>query len=146
MSKSFALAVAEANGAVEDALPFQMEGDDTQLYAYPPGEGQLVLLMGLTGNQNPVALASTVLDVFWELMTEDTARVLKRRLNDRSDPFGIQDVMHIIEWLIEEVTGRPTQSSSASTPSRTTSGRRSTATARQRASTRSTSPRAASAT
>ena len=147
MSKSFALAVAEANGLVEDALPFQMEGDDTQLYAYLPGEGQLVLLMGVAGQgQPPQEVAGTVLEIFWSLMEPDTARVLRRRLTDRADSFGIGDIMNIVEWLVEEAAARPTQSSSASTPSRTTSGQRSTGTARPRASTRSRSPRTASAT
>jgi hypothetical protein len=147
MSKSFALAVAEANGQVEDALPFQMEGDDTQLYAYLPGEGQLVLLMGIVGGgQDAQSTATTVLEIFWSLMEPDTARVLRRRLADRTDSFGVGDVMNIVEWLVEEAAARPTQSSSASTPSRTTSGQRSTASARPRASTRSRSPRTASAT
>jgi len=147
MSKSFALAAAEATGAVEDALPFQMEGSDDQLYAYLPGEGQLLLLLGLAGpGQSPQELAQTVLDVFWGLMEPETAGILRRRLNDRNDSFGVADVMNIVQWLIEEASARPTQSSFASTPSRTTSGQRSTATARQRASTRSRSPRPASAT
>ena len=146
MSKTFALAAAEATGLTEDALPFQMEGSDEQLYAYPPSEGQLVLLMGLIGDQEPQALAATVLDVFWQLLEPETATIVRRRLNDRSDSFGIANVMNIVQWLVEETAARPTQSSSASTPSRTTSGPRSTGTARKRASTRSTSPRTVSAT
>lgn len=147
MSKSFALAAEEANGTAEEALPFTMDGDDTQLYAYLPGEGQMVLLLGVASElSDPGASSAAVMDVFWELLSEDTRRHLRRRLLSRTDPFGLADIMNIIEWLVEESTARPTTPSSASTSSQETTGRRSTGTARQRASTRSTSPRTASAT
>jgi hypothetical protein len=146
MSKSFALAAAEATG-IEDALPFEMEGDDTQLYAYRPTEGQIALLLGATaGGARPEQMAGAFMELFWSLMEEETARVLRARLADRTDRFGLTDLMNIVEWLVEEASGFPTQQPPASTRSRATSGQRSTATARQRASTRSSSPRVASAT
>lgn len=147
MSKSFALAAEEANGTADDALEFQMEGDDTQLRAYLPSEGQMVLILGVASDLTDAGQASAaVMDVFWELLEEDTRRHLRRRLLSRTDPFGLGDIMNIIEWLVEESTARPTQQPSASTPSRGTTGRPSTGSARQRASTRSTSTRTASAT
>lgn len=147
MSKSFSLAVQEATGTADDRLDFTMEGDDTQLYAYLPSEGQMVLLIGVASDLTDVGVASAaVMDVFWELMETDTRRHLRRRLLVREDSFGLGDIMNIIEWLVGESTARPTTPPSASTPSRGTTGRRSTATARQRASTRSPSPRTASAT
>jgi hypothetical protein len=147
MSKSFSLAAEEATGTADDRLDFTMEGDDTQLYAYLPSEGQMVLLLGVASDLTDAGSASAaVLDVFWELLEEDTRRHLRRRLLSRTDQFGLGDIMNIIEWLVEEAAARPTTPSSASTPSRGTTGRRSTATSRQQASTRSTSPRTASAT
>lgn len=147
MTKSFALATAKATGkkAADDRLPFQMEGDDTQLYAYAPSEGQLVLLLGIT-EDGGLEAASEVMNVFWESLEEDTAEHLRARLRARTDPFGLMDVMNIIEWLVEEAAARPTTPPPASTPSRRQSGPPSTGTARQRASTRSTSRRTASAT
>lgn len=147
MTKSFQLAAAEAAGLTEDALPFEMEGHDDQLYAYLPTEGQLVLLMGAMSEfSGAEEQGMAVMDLFWSLMEPETATALRRRLRDRTDSFGLQDILNIIEWLVEESSARPTKSSSASTPSRSTSGQRSTAPARRQASTRSRSPRTASAT
>jgi hypothetical protein len=146
MSKSFNLSVAEANDDVEDAMPFQIEGDDTQLYAYPPTEGQLVLLVGAVGDAEPGQQAATVITVFWSLLEENTAAILRRRLGDRHDSFGLADIMNIIEWIVEETTARPTQSSLASLPSRATSGHLSTGGAPRKARARSTSHPIASTT
>lgn len=149
--KSFELAAAEAMG-IDDRLPFTMAGDETQLYAYPPSEGQMVLLLGLIdldATSDTAAAsqgAADVMGVFWELLEEETAVHLRHRLRSRTDAFGLQDIMNIIEWLVEEAGARPTTRSSDSTSSPGTTGSRSTATARQRASSRSTSRRTASAT
>jgi hypothetical protein len=149
MSKTFALSVAAANGddPVDEAMPFMLEGTDEQLYAYQPTEGQLVLLLGAmneysSGEQQ----AATVLDVFWGLLSEDTAATLKRRLRDRHDTLGLQDIMNIIEWIVEETSARPTKLSLASQPSRATSGHLSTGGAPRKRSTRSTSRPIASTT
>lgn len=152
MSKSFALAAAEAAGFdVDEKLPFQVEGDETQLYAYLPGEGQVVMLMGVAGldeydTPGIAAASAEVMNVFWELMDDQSRAHLRRRLRDRHDRFGLGDILNIIEWLVEEASARPTRSPSDSTPSPQANGRPSTGSVRQRASTRSPSPRTASAT
>jgi hypothetical protein len=147
MSKEFTLAVQEANGQVDETLPFTMQGDDTQLYAFVPTEGQMVLLVGAMNEYSSAdQQAAVVLDVFWSLLEDNTAKVIRGRLRDREDTFGLADVMNIIEWIVEESAARPTQSSLASTPSRATSGHLSTGGAPRRASTRSRSPRPVSAT
>lgn len=146
MSKEFALAVQETNGDVDEKLPFTMQGDDTQLYAYLPTEGQLALVVGAMGDMAPEQQAAQVMSTFWSLLDEQSAVVLRRRLADRHDSFGIADVLNIIEWIVEEAAARPTQSSLASTPSRATSGHLSTGGVPRKASTRSRSPRPVSAT
>lgn len=146
--KSFTLAASEANGAGNEALPFQLEGDDTQLYAYAPTQGQLVLLLDLAdATPETMALAANrVMSVFWECLDDDTEAHLRERLLERTDPFDLPDIQNIIEWLVEESTARPTTPPSGSTGSPGSTGQRSTARARQRASTRSPSRRTASAT
>jgi hypothetical protein len=147
MSKTFELAVKSANDDQDDRLPFQIEGSEEQLYAYRPTEGQLVLLMGVMSEfEKPEQQAATVLDVFWSLLDEDTVGVVRRRLRDRNDTFGLLDVMNIIEWIVEETAARPTQSSLASLPSRATSGHLSTGGVQRKRSTRSASRPIASTT
>lgn len=154
--KSFTLAATEAadSESPQDAerLPFQMEGDDAQLYAYRPQQGQLALLIDLqdisesTPTEEVAAAAGDVMGVFWELMDTDTRKHLRRRLRSRTDAFDIPDIMNIIEWLVEEAAARPTTPPSGSTRSPGPTGQRSTGRARQRASTRSPSARTGSAT
>jgi hypothetical protein len=150
MSKSFALSVAAANAEddVDDApMPFTIEGSEEQLFAYQPTEGQLVLLVGVMSDfESPQEQASTVLDVFWGLLQDDTAKALKRRLRDRHDTFGLADIMNIIEWIVEETSARPTRPSLASVPSRATNGHLSTGGVQRKARARSTSRPIASTT
>ena len=147
MTKSFGLAAREAVGDVDDRLPFNFEGTEEQLYAYLPQSGQLVLLLGaLNDYAADQERAAVVLDVFWSLLEEETANLLRRRLRDRQDSFGLADVMAIVQWIVEEAAARPTESSLASLPSRATSGHLSTGGAPRKASSRSRSPRPVSAT
>jgi hypothetical protein len=88
----------------------------------------------------------TIINFFFSLLGDEDQRALKRRLLDPTDPFSITDVSEITLSLVESVTGRPTQRPTASTPSRRSGGPKSTAGARSTASTRSRSPRTASAT
>jgi len=146
MSKTFELAVQAATDGEDERLPFKMQGSDEQLYAYKPSEGQIVLLMGLASDSTSAEAGATVLEVFWSLLDEDTTTVLRRRLIDRTDPFGLADIMNIIEWIVEETSARPTQSSLASLPSRATSGHLSTGGVPRKRSTRSASRPIASTT
>lgn len=151
MAKEFALAVQRdlESDEVEadERMPFTMADDDTQLYALPPTTGQLALLAGAMSEfADEGRVAASVMDMFWSLLDEDTGRHLRGRLRDRKDVFELEDVMNILEWVVEETTARPTKQPSDYLESRASSGRRSTAPARKRASTRSPSPRIVSAT
>lgn len=149
MSKNFTLA-AQAALEPEDErkLPFQMAGDDTQLYAYEPSEGQLLILLGAIGSdsRSDAERSAEVLEVFWSVLSDETSRHLRGRLMDRRDAFGLGDVVHIIEWIVEEAAAHPTQSSPASLPTRATSGHLSTGGAPRGRSTRSRSAPVASTT
>lgn len=147
MAKSFRLAAARSlDGEVVEKLDFTIDGTEETLYAYPPSEGQLVLLTAASGARQQQRQISEFMDVFWSLVDEDTENILRDRLSDPYDTFGVQDILNIIEWLSEEAAARPTQPSSGSTPSQRSDGTRSTAPARRRASTRSPSRQIGSAT
>jgi hypothetical protein len=148
MVKEFALALErELDPQDPEMLPFQMAGDEAQLFAYRPTEADVALAASaMSAYAEDGEKVVAVLDLFWQLMEEDTARHLRRRLRDRKDPFGVGDVMNILEWVIEEMTGRPTKPSSGSTALQPSTGARSTASSRPRASTRSRSRQTGSAT
>ncbi|MET0711941.1 MAG: hypothetical protein ABWZ30_05505 [Jiangellaceae bacterium] len=149
MSKNFELAAAGAVGDEDEApLPFTIADDETQLWAFRPTQGQMVLLLGAAGSStsDDSERAGQILDVFWELLDEDTARHLRGRLASRHDSFGMQDILNIMQWLAEEAAARPTRPSLASLPSRATSGRTSTGGVQRVRSTRSRSAPVASTT
>lgn len=146
MSKSFAVAVKRADEEPVEALAFNVEGTDQELYIRPPKEGQIALVMSVMGGYAEGSdQVATVINVFMNMLDEDSAGVIKRRLLDTDDDFDLEDVMEILQWAVEEAAARPTQSSPASTPSRRSSGRRSTAPVPVRGLTRSPSPSTASA-
>lgn len=148
MVKEFALALErELEDEPDELLPFQMQDDDTQLFALMPTEADIALVAGAMSQfAEDGEKAVAVLDLFWSLMDDATARHLRRRLRNRKDRFGVMDVMNVLEWIVEERTGRPTKPSSASTASQPSTGARSTANSRPKASTRSRSRQTASAT
>jgi hypothetical protein len=69
----------------------------------------------------------------------------RTRMFDRADPFGANEIAEIVQALIEEWSGDPTQESSDSTQSPPSTGASSTAPSRRKASTRSSSAQTASA-
>lgn len=125
----------------EEGWDFTVDGQ--VLHAYPPDPAQLAVLMASTGRHTQIhtQIAGTI-NFFVEVMDEASAGYLERRLLDRNDPFGLEEVTEIMEWMIEEWTGRPTQPPSVSTRSRRSGGPKSTP--RTTRSTSSSTPATAS--
>lgn len=148
MVKEFAIALErELDDEPDELMPFTMADDDTELFALKPTESDVALVAGaMSQYAEDGEKIVAILDLFWSLMDEATARHLRRRMRNRKDSFGPGDILNIMEWIVEETTGRPTKPSSVSTPSRPRTGDRLTATSRPKASTRSRSRQTDSAT
>jgi hypothetical protein len=143
MTKAFISAARQDEPDV--ALEFTL--DDETYRIYPPKDGQLALVMAsLSDYAEDGEGVSTFINTFFALLDEDSNHALRRRLMDRRDTFGVEQMMEILMWTVEEAADRPTKSSPASTASRTTSGGRSTAGVRRTGSTRSGSRSPVSAT
>lgn len=109
----------------DDGMEFAVDGE--VLHCYRPSDGQLAVLMAsVSRSQSTANQIAGIINFFVEVLDDDSHAYLVGRLLDRRDPFGLQEVQAIMEWMIEEWTGRPTSSPSASTPSRRSGGRRST--------------------
>lgn len=147
MTKAFALAAKSAVVDEVQAMDFTIDGTEETLYIYPPKNAQLALIMSsMSDDAEGTEGIATFMSTFFGLLDEDSRPIIRRRLKDRQDPFDIPDVMEIIKWVISEAAERPTQSSSASTPSRTPTGSPSRAGARRVVSASSTSAPAEPAT
>lgn len=123
-----------------DIITIGSKDDPKEIGIYPPSPSQLAVLMGAihgfgaSGSEQ----TATLINYFYALLREEDKEVVRGCLLDRSYPFEVEDIMAIFEGMAEEWSGRPTASSSASSGSRTSTGRKSTANTRKKASTRST--------
>ena len=123
--KEFITAATEAAELDEDCIEVPLDG---QIYkAYKPTDGQFAFVFATSGKfASTEEQAAGQINFFISLFDEDDQQVLGRRLLDRKDPFGMDMVGEILESLIEEWSGRPTQASSASSPSPKPTGQKST--------------------
>lgn len=124
-SKVFTTAARDSDYDDEPAdVEFRL--DDRELTAIFPGDGQVAMLMAETSrHQDLQTKVAGAIDFFQSCFPDDQAAHLRTRLLTKRDPFGIQDVQDIVEYLLEEWSGRPTRSPSGSTRSRSNGGQRS---------------------
>jgi hypothetical protein len=126
---------AHRAASVENPVPVEFELNGTTLVANPPSSGQLtVFLAGQAGD--PSESAKAMLELLWAVLGEDNYRWLEMEM--KAGTVDVETVQEIIEYLGEVWSARPTVTASALSPSRTSTGKPSTATARRKASTRST--------
>jgi hypothetical protein len=121
--KSFEVA-AKAKQA-DEGTPFDIEGH--KMLAYQPDEAQFAMLMAFVGRGSSDAdRVAGLINFLIAILDPKGADYLQRRLLDRDDDYGIEDVENLMEWLTEEWSGNPTRGQSASTPSPSTTGSSST--------------------
>ena len=111
--------------------------DGYEVTFMPCTEGQMAMLLGTDGVPIHEKIATAINFFFGVLKDARDVDHFKQRLWDRSDPFGPGDVSEIVQELIEEWSGNPTQSSSDSTGSQPSTGASSTGSTPDGASTRS---------
>lgn len=100
----------------EDEAPMVFKIDGQELHAYKPTDGQLALLLSAIGRHTNVQTRiAGVIDFFVNVMDEGSATYVTERLLSRTDPLEIEQVQEVMEWMVEEWTGRPTQPLSVST-------------------------------
>jgi hypothetical protein len=134
--KEFEVAAAPKTDAPEgtqfNVPDVKREGKEqtfTTITAYEPDEGQFAVLMATTGRgASDADRIAGFINFFVNILDERGADYLTGRLLTPTfrDPFGINEVEAIMDWLSSEWTGNPTRGSSGSTPSPLTDGPRST--------------------
>jgi hypothetical protein len=137
--REFVTAVSEEFSEVEADKGEVITLDGEELRYYRPAEGQYMVFMASTGRHSTTQdQIAAVTNFFVDLFDKESQAYLVGRLLDRDDPFGIETINKIMDAMAEEWGGRPTKSSTGSTSSRRTGGRKSTAPTRT--STSSASP------
>ena len=126
--KEFTTAVQEVEEDFDDEPKGTVFGlDGIECRAFRPKDGQLAVLMASTGRHSTQnEQVAGIINFFASVLDDDSQTYVINRLLDRKDPFGIEQVQDIMEWLVAEWSGRPTRSSSASSQSQRTDGQKST--------------------
>lgn len=125
--KEFTTAAERQDQEGDEAdLIFAIDGQEMR--AYRPTEGQFALLMMAMGKHasNNDQFAG-VIDFFINVLDEDSRRYVIGRMEGRTNIIPMEKIVEVMEWMVEEWGGRPTQSPSVSTSSRRNGGRKSTA-------------------
>jgi hypothetical protein len=125
-------------------LTIKVDGREVEIM--PAAEGALAML--LASDAVPIQQkVSASINFFFSILRDSRDEdYFKQRLFDRADRFGGSQIAELVQGIIEEWTGDPTQLSSDSTGSLDSTGGSSTGSAPVKASTRSSSRRTASAT
>lgn len=114
-----------ADSGAEDAVTFKI--DDEEIKAFRPSESQFILFMaavgmGSTGTDGVAGVVNFLLST----LDAPSKSYIAGRLLDRDDPFGMDELQEIMEYLVEEWSGRPTESPSGSASSQPAGGQKST--------------------
>lgn len=121
--KSFETSSRRGQGAVVNPIDIDFEIDGVQITAHPPTTGQL----GLFVQGNKAGGMKTVESLFKfirAILDDDGYKVVEDKLQEGVEISLLTD---IVEYLVGEWSGRPTTRSSASSASRKTTGKPSTA-------------------
>lgn len=145
--REFITAAVAAEDDGEDfghEITIKVDGREVQIL--PANEGALAMLLASDAVPLQQKVSASINFFFSILRDGRDEDYFKQRLFDRKDPFGGSQIAELVQGIIEEWTGDPTQSSSDSTGSLDSTGVSSTASAQPKASTRSSSRRTVSAT
>lgn len=138
--KDFVTAVVAEDDENDGAISFKH--NDTEVTFFKPSEGQEIMLLAMGGRGMARDAVANFIQLFFELMDNDTQRYFSDILLDRKSGFGVYSeggIFDIFENLMEEWSGKDSQKPSASRASRRATGAKSTATTPVRASTSSRS-------
>jgi hypothetical protein len=109
MSKEFVTAVREVvEGEEAGLIDFTVDG--RKMIAHRPGDGQLAVLMAMTSRHSKdVEQIAGIINFFVDVLDDHDHHYIVDRLMDRKDPFGVEEVTAILEYMVEEWTARPTK-------------------------------------
>lgn len=126
--------------AEESDLPtVEIEIFDRKIAVSPPHTGAFIYLNNILGLNDPLRVASSLIEFLCSLLSDIDARYVGRLVLDKNSGFDVWDVEEILTDLVEEWGENPTKPASGSSPSQATTGKRSTANSRRVGSTRTTS-------
>lgn len=104
---------------------------------YMPDQNQLSILMAAMAGDDEVDGMGVFFEFLANVFDEDSYRLLRRRIMDRTDPLGVSELMEVVTSQVKEWTGFLSAQSSGSGSSPQSAGKKSTGRAPGKGSTRS---------
>lgn len=112
------------------------DGFDQTLRFRPPKTGAITYLAArMSSSKSKPGDIAKFINHMVDLMDEDTQEAVEEKLFDPDSEFDIDELMDLWSQVVEVEAARPTESPDASSASRQTGGKKSTANASVRAST-----------
>lgn len=125
--KQFQTAVKNAEQDPDVKYDLEFEVDGVMCRARRPKDGQLAVLMATTGRHSSVhERIAGIINFFVAVLDDFSHTHLVSRLLDSEDEFGLEQVEQVMEWMVEEWSGHPTEPVSVSTASQPSTGPSST--------------------
>lgn len=131
--RHFKTGAENAKSGVSNPVEIPFTLDEDELVAYPPTAGQLALFV-TRNSKGGVAAIDALFAFMGQILDDEGFDILMAQLGEGMDVTVVTD---IVQYLIEEWSAHPTNSSSGSSVSRKTTGGKSTASARSKAKTAS---------
>lgn len=124
--REFVTAVAaQEDESQQGWIDFKVDG--VVCRARRPSPGQVAYLLASMHKRAPLEQQiAGAINFCMAIMDHDSASYLSDKLLDPEDPFEIPQIQDIIEYLVEEWSGRPTEQSSDSSSSQEAPGPTST--------------------
>jgi len=143
--KQFGNAARGARDEGEEDLELEVMILDRKIHLNSPGSGQLsYLAMTIASNNRDLLTVGRLINFIVNLMDDDDQGYVSALLLDRDSGFDGEDIVDVAEYVVEEWSSRPTQTSTGSSKSPQATGRRSTGATRKAGSTPSRSRSTAS--
>lgn len=114
---------AAVPNAVDIAFEFEIRDDEfVAMVAHPPTSGQIALFLSQQ-TEGGMRTVTALFDFLAAVLDQEHYDIIEAQLHEGLD---VQVTIEIVEYLISEWSARPTKPRSASSPSRRTTGQRST--------------------
>lgn len=121
--REFSTAANRGKAGVTNAIEIEFKLDEDVLTAKPPTSGQVALFIQ-HGRSGGISSVTSLFEFFSDVLEDKDWKIVEDKLRDGMD---VELLAQISNYLIGEWSGRPTTQSSASSPTRNGTGRKSTA-------------------
>lgn len=91
----------------DDKVPFKIDGEE--FIAKPAAGGALTLLIASGASDNPSEQVWEIMQFFKSILSTADMTRITNKLRDTDDPFELTDLINVMQGLVAEFAGRPTE-------------------------------------